>query len=33
MIKNLITDFKKVSLYGDCHIDETGHFFLGLEVN
>ena len=27
MIKLFITDFKKEYLYGDCHLEEWGHYF------
>jgi hypothetical protein len=27
MIKLLITDFRKEYLYGDCHLEEWGHYF------
>lgn len=27
MIKLFITDFKKITLYGDCHLEEWGHYF------
>jgi hypothetical protein len=27
MIKHLITDYKKITLYGDCYLTETGHYF------
>lgn len=23
----LITDFKRINIYGDCHLEEDGHFF------
>lgn len=27
MIKHLITDYKKITLYGDCHLEENGYWF------
>jgi hypothetical protein len=27
MLKLLITDFRKEYLYGDCHLEEDGHWF------
>lgn len=27
MVKFLITDFKKIALYGDCHLEGNGFWF------
>ena len=27
MIKHLITDYKKITLFGDCHLDKNGYWF------
>lgn len=27
MLKLFITDFKKITLYGDCHLEKDGYWF------